>query len=140
VTSEEVAREGTQSEEAALAERLRSALGEWGRQDARVARGRHLNARCLIGIGTRTLIVAVKDGVPAVEPVPAPLASWDFALRGSCRAWSALWSDVPPPGWHDLFALAKRGELAVEGRLEPFMANLQYVKDLLASPRGRVGR
>jgi hypothetical protein len=42
---------------------------------------------------------------------------------------------VPPPGWHDLFALSKKGVMVLEGDLQPLMANLQYVKDLLALPR-----
>lgn len=123
--------------ETELADRLRAALAAWAERDECAARGRRVNVRCLVGIGSRTLIVVVTDGVPAVAPPPAPLASWDFALRGTSRGWAALWSDPPPPGWHDLFALSKRGELAIEGRLEPFMANLQYVKDLMASPRRR---
>lgn len=42
---------------------------------------------------------------------------------------------VPKPGWHDLFALCKRGAMRIEGGLHPFMANLQYFKDLVALPR-----
>ena len=42
---------------------------------------------------------------------------------------------MPRPGWHDLLALTKRGEAALEGDLHPFMANLQYFKDVLALPR-----
>ena len=36
-------------------------------------------------------------------------------------------------GWHDIFALSKRGAMAIEGNLQPLMANLQYVKDLAAA-------
>ena len=38
-----------------------------------------------------------------------------------------------------LFALFKRGLLRIEGDLHPFMANLLYIKDVLAAPR-RVAR
>ena len=41
----------------------------------------------------------------------------------------------PRPGWHDLFALTKRKEAVLEGDLHPFMAHLQYFKDVLALPR-----
>jgi hypothetical protein len=44
---------------------------------------------------------------------------------------------MPKPGWHDLFALTKRGEAVLEGDLHPFMAHLQYFKDVLALPRQR---
>jgi hypothetical protein len=46
-----------------------------------------------------------------------------------------LWRDPPPPGWNDLLALSKRGEMSFEGDLQPFMAHLQYFKDVLTSPR-----
>jgi hypothetical protein len=42
---------------------------------------------------------------------------------------------MPEAGWHDIFALMKRKEARVEGDLRPFMANLQYIKDLLSAPR-----
>jgi hypothetical protein len=42
---------------------------------------------------------------------------------------------VPEAGYHDLFAMAKAGQARVEGDLQPLMANLRYVKDVLASPR-----
>ena len=57
------------------------------------------------------------------------------AVRGSLRAWMNLWRDPPPPGWNDLLALSKRGEMSFEGDLQPFMAHLQYFKDVLTSPR-----
>jgi hypothetical protein len=47
------------------------------------------------------------------------------------------WEPVPAPGFHDLFALTKGGHARVEGDLQPLMANLRYVKDVLTLPRGR---
>jgi hypothetical protein len=46
-----------------------------------------------------------------------------------------FWKKVPAPGHNDIFALFKRGKLTIEGDLHPFMANLLYVKDVLAAPR-----
>jgi hypothetical protein len=60
---------------------------------------------------------------------------WVFAFRASIEAWDRFWQPMPEAGWHDIFALMKRGEASVEGDLRPFMANLQYIKDLLAAPR-----
>ena len=42
---------------------------------------------------------------------------------------------MPAAGYHDLFALTKSGQARVEGDLRPLMANLRYVKDVLAKPR-----
>jgi len=63
------------------------------------------------------------------------LQSWDFAVKGTAEGWDKFWLATPPPGWHDLLALNKRGAFTIEGHLHPFMAHLQFIKDLLASPR-----
>ena len=63
------------------------------------------------------------------------VSSWRFAVRGSAEGWGRLWQPVPEPGWHDLLALKRRGAVVLEGDLQPLMANLQYVKDLLVLPR-----
>ncbi len=73
--------------------------------------------------------------IVGLDVAPGLMRSWRFAIRGSGRAWSAFWRPIPPPGWHDLFALSKRGELTMEGDLQPFVANLQVIKDILAVPR-----
>jgi hypothetical protein len=101
-----------------------------------VWRGRNLTAVCLIQIGTVPFLLRIGEGRvrECLKGLPL-LCSWVFAVRGSARGWGALWQDPPPPGWHDIFALTKRGEMTLEGNLHPFMANLQYFKDILALPR-----
>jgi hypothetical protein len=64
---------------------------------------------------------------------------WTFAIRASTEAWRRFWEPVPAPGYHDLFAMKKLGVASVEGDLIPLMANLRYVKDVIAIPR-RGGR
>ena len=55
---------------------------------------------------------------------------------GLGRDWSKRpWRPEPRPGWHDLLALTKRKQAVLEGDLHPFMAHLQYFKDVLALPR-----
>ncbi len=63
------------------------------------------------------------------------MRSWRFAYRASPAAWAEHWQSAPRPGFHDLLALTKRGEADLEGDLHPFIANLQYFKDVLALPR-----
>jgi hypothetical protein len=101
-----------------------------------VWRGRTLTAQCLIEIGSAPFLLAIERGcVRDCREQFAPLTAWDFAVRGSARAWERLWQNPPPPGWHDLFALSKRGEMRFEGNLQPLMAHLQYFKDVLSLPR-----
>jgi hypothetical protein len=101
-----------------------------------VWRGRTLNTDCLIQIETRPFLLRIDGGNVRECRTELPLlCPWQFAVRGSAKAWAGLWQDPPPPGWHDIFALSKRGEMTFEGNLQPFMAHLQYFKDLLSLPR-----
>ena len=58
-------------------------------------------------------------------------------VRAPAEAWQKFWEPVPAPGYHDIFAMTKGGHARVEGNLQPLMANLRYIKDLLAAPRRR---
>ncbi len=100
--------------------------------DVRLAhRARHLAVECLIEIGAVPFYAAIAQGrLEALERGPLLMRPWRFAVRAPAAAWLALWQPVPAPGWHDLMALAKRGEARLEGDLHPLMANLQYFKDV----------
>lgn len=127
--------------ERALATRLGVAIRQefHGESDLQ-RRARHLDARCLVEIGRERLLLEIRDGRPTIVERMAPLCSWDFAIRADGQSWTALWQPVPEPGTHDLFALCKRGAMRIEGDLRPFMAHLQYFKDLVTLPREGDGR
>ncbi len=127
--------------EGALCARFERALPECLNSDRHLVwRGRNLSADCLVQIGTVPFLLRIEQGAIREFRKGLPLlSSWAFAVRGSVRAWASLWQDPPPPGWHDLFALTKRGEMRIEGNLHPLMANLQYFKDLVALPRKEGG-
>jgi len=81
-------------------------------------------------------IVRIRDGrVAEIVEQGVALQSWDFAVKGTAEGWSKFWLATPPAGWHDLLALNKRRAFNIEGHLHPLMAHLQFIKDLLASPR-----
>ena len=103
---------------------------------ALIARGRFLDCECRLGPTGHPFHASIRAG-RIVDLIPAPvlMRSWRFAYRASPAAWAAYWQSAPQPGWHDLLALTKRGEAMLEGDLHPFMAHLQYFKDLLALPR-----
>jgi len=107
-----------------------------------VHRGRFLDTTVLLEAGERSWLVRIHQGrIEAVDRGPFAMPRWTFALRASPQAWAAFWQPVPPPGFHDLIAMAKTGALRIEGDLQPFFANLRYFKELLALPgaaaRGR---
>lgn len=108
--------------------------------DARlVHRGRFLTTDCLIQVGPVPFHLSIAAGrIAALERGPRLMHAVSFSVRASARAWLKFWQPVPEPKWHDVFALTRYGEATVEGYLFPLMANLQYMKDVLAAPR-RVG-
>ncbi|HSL51462.1 MAG TPA: hypothetical protein VK878_20505 [Candidatus Deferrimicrobiaceae bacterium] len=103
-------------------------------------RGRYLTATFLVEAGGTEFLVLVREGrIAGVERGPFLMRSWTFALRASAEAWERFWDPVPAPGYHDLFAMKKLGVARIEGDLAPLMANLRYVKDVVAAPRRKRG-
>jgi hypothetical protein len=99
-------------------------------------RGRWLSAVCRIDVGREPFFLSIRDGAMAsFERGPKLMRSTAFSFCASDEAWTAFWQPLPEPGWHDLFALTKRGVASIDGDLRPFLQNLQYFKDLLALPR-----
>jgi hypothetical protein len=103
---------------------------------ALVQRGRFVNASMLLECDDDGTIVRIDRGmVTSTGPSPLLMADWTFALRAPREAWETFFSPHPPPGFTDIFALQKRKLLRIEGNLQPFMANLLYFKDVLATLR-----
>ena len=71
----------------------------------------------------------------SVDKGPFVMPAWSFAVRAAEAVWQRFWQPVPEPGDNDIFALRKTGEMSVEGNLQPLMANLIYIKQVLAMPR-----
>jgi hypothetical protein len=104
--------------------------------EALVRRGRFLTCDFLIEVGDTPYHVSVASGrIASVTRGPAPMRPWRFAIRASEDAWREFWQPVPRAGFHDLFALTRFGRARIEGDLQPLMANLRYVKDVLEKPR-----
>jgi len=101
-----------------------------------IRRGAFFDARFQVQIGDVPFDVVVMAGrIVSFERGPFVMRSWRFSVRGTADAWREFWRPIPRAGWHDLFALRKRGVVTLEGDLHPLMSNLQYIKDLLALPR-----
>ena len=99
-------------------------------------RGRWLSVDCRVDIGSEPFFLSLREGaLSAFERGTRLMRSTAFAVRASDEAWTGHWKPIPEPGWHDFFALTKRGVASIDGDLRPFLQNLQYFKDLLALPR-----
>jgi hypothetical protein len=105
-----------------------------------IERGRFLDVDCLLGSSEQGFHVSIRAGrITDLTPAPVLMRSWQFGYRATPQAWTAFWQPMPKAGWHDLLSLTKRGEATLEGDIRPFMANLQYFKDVLALPRAAAG-
>ncbi len=108
--------------------------------DALVRRGRFFSGRFVVGVGETDWLIEIANGrVAAATPGPHLMESWDFSIRASEADWQAFWRKHPRPGYHDVFAMTKSGAARIEGDLQPLMANLRYVKEVLAAPRAANG-
>lgn len=114
-------------------------LSELLRADADlIRRGRWLSVDCRVDVGSEPFFLSIREGgLAGLERGPRLMRSTAFAFRASDDAWTNHWKAIPAPGWHDLFALTKRGAASMDGDLRPLLQNLQYFKDLLALPRER---
>ncbi len=126
----------TADEVAAVLQRLPELVN--GREPL-VRRGRFFSGEFLVEADGVPVHVKVIEGrVEAVETGPFRMRAWRFAIRAEADAWGRFWEPVPAPGYHDVIAMCRLGVARLEGDLQPLMANLRYVKDVLAAPRGTV--
>lgn len=99
-------------------------------------RGRWVDVECRIDIGSEPFFLTLrKGGLSEFTRGARLMHSIAFSIHSTDDAWRHHWQAVPAPGWHDLFALTKRGAASMQGDLRPLLRNLQYFKDLLALPR-----
>jgi hypothetical protein len=92
----------------------------------------------LIEAGDERNLVRIREGsVAEVVRGSLLMSQFTFALRAPREAWEKFLSAKPPPGFTDVFALQRKKLLRIEGDLHPFMANLLYFKDVLASARAK---
>jgi hypothetical protein len=99
-------------------------------------RGRWVTVDCRVDIGDEPFFLGIANGALAgFERGARLMRSSAFVVRATDEAWTRFWQPVPAPGWHDLFALTKRGVASIDGDLRPLLQNLQFFKDLLALPR-----
>ena len=101
-----------------------------------VRRGRFFSGTFMLEVGETQFLIEVFQGrIESVERGPFVMRSWTFALRASVDVWQRFWEKLPQPGYHDIFALLRHNRIALDGDLQPMMANLLYVKGVIAAPR-----
>jgi len=98
--------------------------------------GRGMKDTFMVEVDAEQFLLSVDDGkIKSVETGPFVQRSWRFAIRAKRECWERFWQKTPDPGWHDLFALLRRGDVSFEGDQRVLMAYLLYIKLVLAAPR-----
>ena len=98
--------------------------------------GRHMNATFMIEVGDEPYLVTVRAGkIEGVEKGPFVMRSWAFAIRAKRECWERFLGKNPEPGWHDLFALLRRGDVRFDGDQRLLWAYLLYIKLALQALR-----
>jgi hypothetical protein len=101
-----------------------------------VHRGRFVETTFMLERGSVPYLIHIHAGrIETIYKGPFALPQWTFALRASDESWDEFWQAQPKPGFHDLMAMIKFRTLKLEGQPQPFIANLLYFKDVLASLR-----
>jgi hypothetical protein len=101
-----------------------------------VRRGRFFSGGVAVGIGDTPFHLEFENGrITELRRGPVLMRSVLFSVRGDAEAWAKHWQAMPEPHFHDLLAMMKAGRVVLEGSLQPALANLQYLKDVLAAPR-----
>ena len=116
--------------------RLTGLAGRFRADPALMRRAARASFRCLIDVGDSVFLLHLDRGEMAdLTPVSGPMVGSDFVLRAPRDAWLTHWQAVPPPEYHDIFAMTRAGHLRIDGDFYPLMTHLQVVKDILALPR-----
>ena len=104
--------------------------------EALVRRGRYFSDSFMLEVGETQYLIEIREGrIARIETGPFVMRSWTFAIRATEDVWLRFWEKLPQPGYHDIFALLRQGRITFEGDLQPMMANLLYVKEVIAAPR-----
>lgn len=130
----------SEQEETLAADRIAARLLELPElvngNEAVVRRGRTLSGEFMVSVDDLPLHVTVQSGrIVSVDKGPFRMRAWRFAIRAEAQAWARHWEPFPAPGFHDVIAMTRLGVARLEGDLQPLMAHLRYVKDVLAAPR-----
>ncbi len=89
---------------------------------------RYFTCVYMLDMGETKIIIDMRDGVVHdVNTAPAPLDSYQFAIRASAETWRKFGMAVPPPMFHGIWAASFREDMKLEGDLLVLMQNLRNI-------------
>ncbi|MCG6952800.1 MAG: hypothetical protein LJE90_10540 [Betaproteobacteria bacterium] len=114
-------------------------LAQRAKGDGLLARfGRDLDLALIVGDGDLDWLVEIERGVVArVTRGPLIMPRSDLRMRAASETWARFLEPVPPPGYHDLFAMRRYRRIQIEGDIRLMSAYLFYIKRLFELLRPR---
>ena len=99
-------------------------------------RGKWVNLTFTFGIENTDYLFEIINGkINSIKKRVLLTKSGVFRIHGQSVSWEKHWLKNPPRDYHDIFAMLAKKIIILEGDLTPFIQNLQYFKDLIASNR-----
>ena len=99
-------------------------------------RGKWVSLTFTFGIENTDYLIEIINGkVNSIKKRVLLTNSGVFRIHGESMSWEKHWLKNPPRDYHDIFAMLAKKIIILEGDLTPFIQNLQYFKDLIASNR-----
>ena len=105
---------------------------------ALINRGRWVTLTFTLGVGEVDYLITIKSGrIVKICKRDIQTLTGVFSIRASKDSWDKHWEAIPPRDYHDIFAMLAKKIVRIDGKLEPLMQNLQYFKDVIATPRDK---
>ena len=90
------------------------------------AMAKYYTCSFMFDMGSAKVIIEMHDGkVKNINTNPAPLDSYDFALRASENTWREFGQPMPKPMYHGIWSASFLRDLKIEGNHLVLMKNLR---------------
>lgn len=98
--------------------------------------GRYCTTELMLQSGEQCVHLVIEHGrVLEIVKGPLHMRAWQLAMRAQPQSWNEFWQPVPAVGYQDIFAMSRFGHLVIDGDIGPLLADLRYIKEVLAMPR-----
>ena len=90
------------------------------------AMAKYYTCSFMVDMEKSKVIIEMHDGkVKNINTKPAPLDSYDFALRASAQTWREFGQEIPKPMYHGIWSASFLKDLKIEGNHLILMQNLR---------------
>lgn len=90
------------------------------------AHGKYFSCSYLLDMIEHKFLIRMQAGkIADIIIDPAPLESYEFAIRAGAETWKGFCQSVPPPMCHGIWSATFQRDMSLEGDLLVLMQNLR---------------